>query len=619
MISWFPVCMLWYAEKMLAAGFLYGGKRMKEKKKMRKITCLALAFLFFLLVWQELAAVSASVAAEEVDSVWKKTKNYILEINREPGYDSQWFALGLARSGMDINGSYFQTFYRNMASYITKKEGALHRVKYTEYSKSILSLTAIGKDARDVNGYNLLSYLADFSMVTRQGFNGPIWALLALNSNPAYTIPIRDDVEEQTTEKVLVDYLLAREVSDMDGNPLGGWSLNGDRADVDITAMTIQALAPYYHKAGYERVTEAIDRGLKVLSDMQAPSTDGFAFMGADNSESCAQVLVALCSLGIDPQKDSRFIKQGGGIVRNLLSYYKPERDVNGKERADRGGFMHVKPDGQNNGGGAPGEINGMATEQGFYALTAYKRLLDGKKPLYDMSDLSVSAGEAVDPGKNGGGQSQGGEDRKPTGGNSQNNKTDDKGSEGQDGGENTSGGSTKEEDKNPGSSTKGDENGSGTEGSGKKPSETKKKPSGKTKKYAGTVKTTGAKKNSGTKKSSGGTGGSGTDAGNGGGSEGDSGASQSSVVSEVSEASGIPESAAGSEAAEAADDAPAGWSFAGEAYVPESPAAPEDGEGPEAAPPDQSRSEQAAPYWLLVLGIMGGAVWYVGIQKRVR
>lgn len=573
---------------------------MKEKG-LQRIVCLALAVLLFCQVWQESVLVSASGVPSAADKAFEDTQSYILGIDKEPGYFSQWFALGLARSGMDLNSSYFKTFYNNMAAYITRKDGELHRVKYTEYSKAILSLTAIGKDARNVNGYNLLWYLADFSMVTRQGFNGPVWALLALNSNPAYTIPIRGDVEVQTTEKVLVDYLLARELQG------GGWSLAGD-ADVDITGMTIQALAPYYHKSGYENVTEAIDRGINVLSSMQQPATDGFGYMGVTNSESCAQVLVALCSVGIDPQKDSRFIKQGSGVVGNLLSYH-----VAGS------GFMHVKAGEQNNGGGAPGEINGMATEQGFYALTAYKRLLDGKKPLYDMSDLSVSAGEAVDPGENGGGQSQGGEDRKPTGGNSQNNKTDDKGSEGQDGGENTSGGSTKEEDKNPGSSTKGDENGSGTEGSGKKPSETKKKPSGKTKKYAGTVKTMGAKKNSGTEKSSGGTGGSGTNAGNGGGSEGDSGASQSSVVSEASEASGIPESAAGSEAAEAADDAPAGWSFAGEAYVPESPAAPEDGEGPEAAPPDQSRSEQSVPYWLLVLGIMGGAVWYVGIQKRVR
>ena len=46
-----------------------------------------------------------------------------------------------------------------------------------------------------------------------------------------------------------------------------------------------------------------------------------------------------------------------------------------------------------NNGGAAAGTLDGMATEQGYYALVAYQRLKDGKTGLYDMSDVSISKG----------------------------------------------------------------------------------------------------------------------------------------------------------------------------------------------------------------------------------
>lgn len=319
-----------------------------------------------------------------VSQVIAETKSYMLGLDTNPGKGSEWFVLGLARSGMDLNDSYFQTYYKNIAQYIVDKKGALTQVKYTEYSKLILALTAIGKDARNVSGYNLLSYLADFENVTIQGFNGPIWALLALNSNPDYAIPEVAGVKKQTTEQVLVDYLVDHEING------GGWALTGKEPDADITAMTIQALAPYYHKEGYEKVTAAINRGLDVLGNLQVASTGGYQTMGANNSESCAQVIVALCSVGIDPASDPRFVKTGNWTVENLISYH-----ISGS------GFMHVKKGEANNGGAEAGSVNGMATEQAFYALVAYQRLLDGKTALYDMSDLTVKKGGTVEPGGN--------------------------------------------------------------------------------------------------------------------------------------------------------------------------------------------------------------------------
>ena len=322
----------------------------------------------------------ANALNKSVEQVMKETSAYMLSIDKSPTIGSEWFVLGLARSGLSLDSDYFKTYYNHIANYLEENDGKLtNTVKYTEYSKQILVMTAIGKDARNIAGYNLLENLADFDMITRQGFNGPIWALIALKSNPEYTIPKVTGVSDQTTETKLVNYLLDGEI------PGGGWALEGNEADTDITAMTLQALAPYYHKNGYEKVTAAIDRAVNKLSEMQL-STGGFGTMGAETLESNAQVITALCALGIDPQTDARFIKNGKWTVENLISYH-----------INNSGFMHVKAGAANNGGAQGGIVNGMATEQGYYALTAYQRFRDGKTSLYDMSDMTTSEGEKGD------------------------------------------------------------------------------------------------------------------------------------------------------------------------------------------------------------------------------
>ena len=130
--------------------------------------------------------------------------------------------------------------------------------------------------------------------------------------------------------------------------------------------MASQALAPY--SAGNETIKAAVDKALTVLSGLQL-ADGGFASWGNANCESNAQVLVALTALGIDPAEDSRFAKNGKTVLDALAGYY-----------VEGGGFKHI----------ANGELDGMATEQGYYALAAYYRLMNKQSGLYDMRDVAI-------------------------------------------------------------------------------------------------------------------------------------------------------------------------------------------------------------------------------------
>ncbi len=100
-------------------------------------------------------------------------------------------------------------------------------------------------------------------------------------------------------------------------------------------------------------VDEALDRLGSLLNE-----AGGFTSWNTDNVESIAQVLVALCAVGIDPAKDARFItRDGKTLLDGLLRF-----------RLSDGGFCHVV-----NGG-----WNSMANDQATYALVAYWRFETG-------------------------------------------------------------------------------------------------------------------------------------------------------------------------------------------------------------------------------------------------
>lgn len=312
-------------------------------------------------------AAYAKLVAElgkKADTIYKNTGDYLAK-RGTPNVGSiggEWMALGLARSGRTVPEGYYDTVVKYVKDNIDSN-GRLDENKATENARIILALTAIGKDVTNVGGHDLLAGLNEMSYLSKQGINGAIFTLIALDSHN-YT-PAGD-----VTRDKLVQTILDAQISSD-----GGWSLDGKNADVDMTAMAIQALAAYYKSNSSAK--KAVDKGLSWLSSVQQ-NDGGFTSWGAANSESCAQVIVALTALGIDPAKDSRFIKNGVSVLDALCSFA-----VNG------GGFKHLATE---------TSANGMATEQGFYALVAYYRLLNGQTSLYDMTDVKLEGVKAEEP-----------------------------------------------------------------------------------------------------------------------------------------------------------------------------------------------------------------------------
>lgn len=323
----------------------------------------------------------ASVSEDTLGNAVTDTAQYMYKTVKSPQVGSiggEWAVLGLARSGYTVPEEYYQDYYATVEAYVKACGGVLHDKKYTEYSRVIVALSSIGKDARNVAGYDLTKALGDYDKTIWQGLNGPIWALIALDSRN-YPMPQNPEAKTQATRQMYIDRILECQLPD------GGWSLFGGTeaasasdgvSDPDITGMALQALAKYQSQPAVKQATE---EALACMSKKQS-STGGFSSYGTNNSESVVQIIVALCELGISLD-DPRFVKNGNTLLDNLMTFYLPGN-----------GFLHTA-----NGSGS----NQMVSEQAFYGLVAAQRAAQGKNSLYRMGDaITVSAGEGLQSGQ---------------------------------------------------------------------------------------------------------------------------------------------------------------------------------------------------------------------------
>ncbi|MDR1329389.1 MAG: S-layer homology domain-containing protein [Oscillospiraceae bacterium] len=269
----------------------------------------------------------------------------------------EWALLAAVRAGAAVPGSAFANGYLSSLNKLLNDGGldGVTTTNYTDFARITLALSSLGLDASSYGAagktYNIAGQLTDYNKVVSQGINGAIFALIALDSKPYLT-------ENAALRDQYVNYILGKEING------GGWALSGDKADPDITAMALQALARYRDKTG---VDAAVTRGLAALKASQDATYGGFYSWGQYNSESAAQTIVALTALGIDPTDEAWTVNSSNNPLTALMTFYD----------AASHGFRHAL-----NGG-----VNDMATEQAAYALAAYDRFVNRQNALYDMSD----------------------------------------------------------------------------------------------------------------------------------------------------------------------------------------------------------------------------------------
>lgn len=330
--------------------------------------------LFFTDTYIPLDPTDPAVPGAEVpgfDEAYAGAKAYIQSAVSAPVVSylfGEWAVLGQARAKVPLSEAYIAAYYEKVVAYVKANigsDGILRKPDdkntpvITDNERIILALTAIGKDPANVGGENLLKALQnkDIMQVTdtsNTDINGLVMGLLALNSRN-YT----------SDTSWLVQAVLEQQNKD------GSWRASADTkpvGDVDMTAMALQALAPYYKDGGNETVNTAVEKALNWLS--------GKYRSGYDSSESCAQVVIALSALNLDANTDARFTKTVEGktlsVLGNLLQY----------RVAENGGFKHQFAD---------KAVNEMATEQALCAMAAYARFTEKANALYDMTDAACA------------------------------------------------------------------------------------------------------------------------------------------------------------------------------------------------------------------------------------
>lgn len=340
---------------------------MKTMKLLRKITALTLSLLLALtlcvtafgdsLSYGDMAA--SIISAEKAQLGIADGAALLTEENFPAGSSvSDWTALAMARAGIADD---YAGYLARLQAYVERQyaeNGGLHAVKATEYHRIALTAAALGGDpaafgakpdgtAIDLVAEGTYNWQGEEDL-GGQGLNGWIFALLTMDAVGA-EVP----ADARYSRQDMLDAIVSAQLPD------GGFSLGGGAMDVDITAMALQALAPYR-----EQYQEVIDAALNALSAAQTV-TGGFESWGAQSSESCAQVILALTALDIDPESDERFQKADGSVIDALLAF-----------RLADGSFAHQ----------LGGQTDAMAGEQAMQALATMALRQQGAGRFFDLT-----------------------------------------------------------------------------------------------------------------------------------------------------------------------------------------------------------------------------------------
>ena len=252
-------------------------------------------------------------------------------------HDADWLFIDLMRRDGSLNGDKY-------AAALDGYTSANALTKPTDYERIAIAYTAAGV----CNDFVKSALDAELSNNT---INALFFELILLDCGGYESSRNKRDA--------LIDKILGSQMSD------NGWTLSGP-SDVDMTAMALQALAPYKNRSD---VAYAVERALGFLSGKQTANGDFRGFRNMLSCESTAQVIIALTSLGIDPAVDSRFIKDGATAFDGLRRY-----------QLQDGSYCHVTE---------IAKRDNIATEQAARALVSAERFAAGKSSFFSFEKPS--------------------------------------------------------------------------------------------------------------------------------------------------------------------------------------------------------------------------------------
>ncbi|RXM72914.1 cell wall-binding repeat-containing protein [Clostridium tetani] len=337
------------------------------KKRIKSILSFIITFMF-MFTYISIIPVKASSNNEELLKKVNTSINNVHKFIVKSGtWSSDWKTVAFNKSGLQLPKNYNYKYLEDTKKLLKDSKGYFYKV--TDYERITLGVVAAGGDPRNVGGYNLLDKIYNFHdpknpnrKIDFQGLNGVIYALIALDTKN-YEIP----AGAKFTREYMLDYVLENRNTD------GGWDLNmsGNKSDVDITSMTLIALAPHhdYVSKNGKKVTDAIKGAIDWLSKVQRQDGGFNSWFTENNSESCAQTIIGLCANGIDPTS-AKFTKNRN-LVENLLRF-----------QQSNGEFYHLMD-------GSEG-VNGMSTEQAYQAILAYRDFAKEKGSIYWFDNKKV-------------------------------------------------------------------------------------------------------------------------------------------------------------------------------------------------------------------------------------
>ncbi|MDD6193483.1 MAG: terpene cyclase/mutase family protein [Lachnospiraceae bacterium] len=321
---------------------------MRKTNKLMAIVLSCVMALSVLLGAQNVSAAEFSASKAEMEVLLKECYDSN-PAEENFAYGNEWHILNYARSGA-VTEAQKKAYCDSVVETLKSSEKTSFDYA-SENAKVVLILNAMKCDPANMGGYNLVEPLKNEASATADMY-GLMYAMLALYSTDA-----------NASFPAYVDKLLTFQKAS------GGFDGYGFGEDPDSTAMAIQALAPFYNKD--TRVKSAVDAGVTYLASQMDSGTGAIVSWGTPNSNSTAQVILALTGLGMNPTKDARFCANGKNLIQALYGFY-----------CGKGEF------GYDNATTA----NALASVQSVQAMIAYHRLLNGQTTFYDMSDLRQPA-----------------------------------------------------------------------------------------------------------------------------------------------------------------------------------------------------------------------------------